>query len=116
MNANAAKKDFAGAAAVARLMERRGFAADPANAQGMAAGYFFSGLDAFQAKKYKEAIDDMEKATKLKSDYADAYLYAGFAYHSLTDKENACRYYKLALRYSPNNKDAQKNLKALGCE
>jgi tetratricopeptide (TPR) repeat protein len=116
MNANAAKKDFAAAAAVARTMEKRGYASDAANAQGMATGYFFIGLEAFQAKKYKEAIDAMEKATKLKSDYADAYLYSGFAYHSLTDKENACKHYKLALRYSPNNKDAQKNLKALGCE
>lgn len=116
MNANAAKKDFAAAADVARTMERRGFAAEAANAQGMAAGYFFAGLDAFQAKKYKESIAYMDRATKLKSDYGDAYLYAGFAYHSLTDKENACRYYKLALRYSPGNKDAQKNLAALGCE
>lgn len=116
MNANAAKKDFAAAAYIARVMERRGFAANAANAQGMSTGYFFAGLEAFQAKKYKESIEYMEKATRLKSDYAQAYLYAGFAYHSLTDKDNACKYYKLALRYSPNDKDAQKNLKALGCE
>lgn len=116
MNASAAKKDWAKAAEIARVMDRRGFASDAANAQGMASAYFFGGLDAFQSKKYKETIEYMEKATKLKPDYGDAYLYAGFAYHSLTDKDNACKYYKLALRYSPNNKDAQKNLKTLGCE
>lgn len=116
MNAYAAKKEFGKAADVARAMVRRDFANDEAAKAGAATAYFFIGLDAFQAKNYKATIEAMERATKLKSDYADAYLYSGFAYHSLTDKDNACRFYKLALRHNPKNVDAQKNLKALGCE
>lgn len=116
LNANAAKKEFDRAADVARVMDKRGFASDEKNAATMATAYFFIGLEAFQAKDYKGAITYMERAAKLKPDYADAYLYSGFAYHSLTDKDNACKYYRLALKYSPKNADAQKNLKALGCE
>lgn len=116
MNAHASKKEYDKAADVARAMVRRGFASNPENAQGMATANFFIGLDNFNRKKYKDAIDDFERATTLKTDYADAYLYIGFAYHSLTDKDNACKYYRIALKYNPNSPDAKKNLKALGCE
>jgi hypothetical protein len=34
----------------------------------------------------------------------------------MSDKDNACRYYRKALQYNPKSVDAQKNLKALGCD
>jgi O-antigen biosynthesis protein len=116
VNAHAAKKDFASAAAVARMVDRRGFESDEkVSKEQLAVGYFFMGLEAFQAKKFKESNEYMLRAVKLNPAYSDAYLYLGFGYHSLTDTENACKYYKLTLKHNPANKDAQKNLKALGC-
>jgi tetratricopeptide (TPR) repeat protein len=116
MNASAARKEFGRAAEVARVMDRRGFATDAKVPKEMAMAYFFMGLEEFKAKKFKESNTIMQKAVKLNPEYADAYLYLGFGYHSLTETESACRNYKLALKYNPKLEDARKNMKALGCE
>ncbi len=114
MNSFATTKQMGKAAGVARGFVQRGF--EKTNPDWVATAYFFMGVDAFSSKKYKEAIDYFDQAIKLKPDYVMAYLYTAFSYQSLTDKENACKYYKLTLKYDPSNADAKKNMKALGCE
>jgi tetratricopeptide (TPR) repeat protein len=81
----------------------------------MATAYYFNGIAKFTAKEYKDAIASLEKATELKPDYAQAYLYIAVSYHSLKDKANACTYYRKTLQYDPENSTALNNLKKLGC-
>lgn len=44
-----------------------------------------------------------------------AYIYTAVGYQGAGDKDNACKYYKEALKRDANNKTAKQNLKALGC-
>lgn len=81
----------------------------------LAAGYYFNGTAKFNAKDFKGAIEDLEKAVEIKPDYALAYLFIAVSYHSLKDKANACQYYRKTLQYDPENKTAQGNLNKLGC-
>jgi len=67
--------------------------------------YYLRGCAKFNGKKYKEAIEDFEKATELKPDYADAYFNIGRVYFILKDEDRACEYYKLADKYGRPNLD-----------
>ena len=68
--------------------------------------YYYRGCARINAKKYNEAIADLEKAIELKPDYADAYFNLGRTYYMMHDEDKACEYYKLAARYGrPNLED-----------
>ena len=68
--------------------------------------YYLRGCAKINAKKYQDAILDLEKAIELKPDYADAYFNIGRTYFLLNDEEKACEYYKLADQYGrPNLED-----------
>jgi tetratricopeptide (TPR) repeat protein len=68
--------------------------------------YYYRGCARINAKKYNEAIADLEKAVELKPDYADAYFNLGRTYYLMHDEDKACENYKLAARYGrPNLED-----------
>lgn len=68
--------------------------------------YYLRGCAKINAKKYMDAINDLEKAIELKPDYADAYFNIGKVYYILKDEDKACEYYKLADQYGrPNLED-----------
>ena len=68
--------------------------------------YYYRGCARINAKKYQEAIEDLEKAVELKTDYADAYFNMGRTYYLMNDEDKACEYYKLADQYGrPNLED-----------
>ena len=68
--------------------------------------YYYRGCARINAKKYNEAIADLEKAIELKPDYADAYFNLGRTYYMMHDEDKACEYYKLAAQYGrPNLED-----------
>jgi tetratricopeptide (TPR) repeat protein len=99
---------------VVRTIEGRSLAAG--NAKEVSQLYLLMEFDAFKAKNYDRAIELGDRATKINPDNANAYLVMAYSYQSQNDKENACKYYRLALKADPNNADARKNMKALGCE
>lgn len=113
MNVYAKKEQYGKAADIARVMAARGM--DKTNAKEVATGYFFGGVERFKAKDYRGALAEFERVIRLNSENAQAYLYSAFSYQLLNDKENACKFYRLTLKYDPKNADAQKNLKAVGC-
>ena len=68
--------------------------------------YYYRGCARINAKKYNEAIADLEKAIELKPDYADAYFNLGRTYYMMHEEDKACEYYKLAAQYGrPNLED-----------
>lgn len=67
--------------------------------------YYYRGCAKVNAKKYKEAIEDFEKAIEIKPDYADAYFNLGRTYVMMNDEDKACEYYKLAAQYGRPNLD-----------
>ena len=68
--------------------------------------YYYRGCARINARKYNEAIADLEKAVELKPDYADAYFNLGKTYYLMHDEDKACEYYKLAAQYGrPNLED-----------
>ena len=68
--------------------------------------YYYRDCARINAKKYNEAIADLEKAVELKPDYADAYFNLGRTYYMMNDEDKACEYYKLAAQYGrPNLED-----------
>lgn len=67
--------------------------------------YYLRGCARINAKKYQDAIADLEKATELKPDYADAYFNIGRVYFLLKDEDKACEYYKLSEKYGRPNLD-----------
>ena len=68
--------------------------------------YYYRGCAKVNAKKYREAIADFEKAVELKPDYADAYFNMGRSYFLLHNEDKACECYKLAAKYGrPNLED-----------
>ena len=68
--------------------------------------YYYRGCARINAKKYEDAIADLEKAVELKPDYADAYFNLGRTYFLLRDEDKACENYKLAAKYGrPNLED-----------
>ena len=68
--------------------------------------YYYRGCARINARKYNEAIADLEKAVELKPDYADAYFNLGRTYYMMHEEAKACEYYKLAARYGrPNLED-----------
>ena len=68
--------------------------------------YYYRGCARINARKYNEAISDLEKAVELKPDYADSYFNLGKTYYLMHDEDKACEYYKLAAQYGrPNLED-----------
>lgn len=68
--------------------------------------YYYRGCAKVNARKYKEAIPDFEKAVELKPDYADAYFNMGKTYFLMNDEDKACEYYHMADKYGrPNLED-----------
>lgn len=65
--------------------------------------YYHRGCAKVNEQKYKEAIEDFEKATELKPDYADAYFNLGKTYFILGDSDKTCTYYRLAEKYGRQN-------------
>lgn len=114
MNAYATNKQMDKAAEVAQTMAGRDF--DKTNPKEMATAHFFIGKVKFDAKDYNGAVAEFEKSVKLNPEYTQSYLFEAFAYQYLNDKDGACRSYRMVLKYDPNNADAKKNMKALGCQ
>jgi Tfp pilus assembly protein PilF len=113
MNAYSQAKDFAKAGGMANVMLEHRF--DTSHPKEVAIAYFFRGADRMNAKDFKAAVAEFERALKFNPEYASAYLYTAFAYQSMNDKDNACKYYKLTLKYEPGNADAKKYMKLIGC-
>ncbi len=68
--------------------------------------YYLRGCAKVNAKKYAEALEDFEDATRLKPDYADAYYLMGKTYFLMKNHDKACENYKLAAQYGrPNMED-----------
>jgi tetratricopeptide (TPR) repeat protein len=68
--------------------------------------YYYRGCARINARKYKEAIADLERAVELKPDYADAYFNLGRTYYMMHDEDMACENYRLAQKYGrPNLED-----------
>lgn len=68
--------------------------------------YYLRGCAKVNGKKYKESLEDFEKAIELKPDYADAYFNIARVYTMLRDQDKACEYFKLADQYGrPNLED-----------
>lgn len=68
--------------------------------------YYYRGCARINAKNYKGAIEDLQKAVELKPDYADAYFNLGRTYYIMQDEDKACENYKLAEKYGrPNLED-----------
>jgi tetratricopeptide (TPR) repeat protein len=102
---------------VVRVAEGRNMTAEkPDNGKKLSQIYVLVAFDAFKAKNYTRAIEQADRAAKADPGNSKAYLVAAYSYQSLSDKENACKYYRLVLKADPNNADAKKNMKALGCE
>lgn len=113
MNTMAAQKQTENIPPIFEAMKRN--VPDDADADKLAAAYYFYGISKFNAKEFKEALEPLEKAIEIKPDYAQAYLFIAVSYHSLKDKDNACKYYRKTLQYDPGNGTAESNLKKLGC-
>lgn len=113
MNAYAAKKQFAKAGSLAGELKSRG-----AESRWIATAYYFSGVDRFIAKKYKDAINEFERAVGQDAGYCEPVLYIAFSYQSLNEKENACKYYKMVLRCDngENARVARENMEKIGCK
>jgi hypothetical protein len=60
-----------------------------------------SGMNNFNAKNYKEAIDDFSHALKLQED-AELYYYIGRSYVQIEDFPSAIEYYSKAINLAPN--------------
>jgi tetratricopeptide (TPR) repeat protein len=114
MNAYATNKQFDKSAEVAKEMIDHGF--EKTNPKEVSTAHFFLGKSKFDAKDYKGAVEEFDQASKLNPESAQNYLFAAFAYQFQSDKDNACKYYRLVLKYDPQNADAKKNMKALGCQ
>lgn len=114
MNAYASEKEFGKAAEIGEVMAARGL--DKTNPKEVASGYFFGGTERFQAKDYKGALAAFDKALKLNPEHAQSYLYSAFSYQLQNDKDNACKNYRMVLKYDPKNADAKKNMSAIGCQ
>jgi len=106
-------KQTSKAAEVARLLLKRKL--DEKSPKDGAMAYKILGKEKFDAKDYKSAIEYFEKAIKLVPDDSQNYLFVAYAYQLMNNKDNACKYYKLVLKYDPKNADAPKNMKAIGC-
>lgn len=76
---------------------------------------YFAGIAEYNRKDMDAAIAFLDAATDLQADDAQAYLYKAIAYHTLKDKDNACKNYRKTLQYDPDNKTASSNLGKLGC-
>jgi len=76
-------------------------ALDP-NSQKTAQDYFDEGMNYFGAKKYREAVESLTKATKAKPDYAAAFTPLGIAYIQLEMYEEAIAPLREAIRLDPS--------------
>ncbi|MBL0331800.1 MAG: tetratricopeptide repeat protein [Chlorobiota bacterium] len=107
------QKQTSKASEIAKLLLKRKF--DEKSPKDGAMAYKILGKEKFDAKDYKPAIEFFDKAIKLVPDDAQNYLFVAYAYQLLNEKDNACKFYKLVLKYDPKNTDAPKNMKAIGC-
>jgi tetratricopeptide (TPR) repeat protein len=112
MNAYGAKSQNAKAVEVARVITRIGTEKD---APQVAQAWAIIGKSRYDAKDYKGAIDAFNSSLRLNPESVSANMFTAISYHYLKDKENACKYYRLVLKYNPGNADAIKNMKTLGC-
>lgn len=72
---------------------------DPSNFE----AYYYRGCCKFNRNMFEEAIEDLEKAIELKSDYADAEFALGRIYFVMNDRDKACYYYKSAQEHGRKN-------------
>ncbi len=114
MNVYAKKEQYGKAAELARAMTARGM--DKTNPKEVGNGFFFGGVERFKAKDYRGAIAEFERVLKLTPENAQAHLYMAFSYQSQNDKENACKSYRMVLKYDPKNAEALKNSKLISCQ
>lgn len=114
MNAYVQKKQSPKAVEVARTITRIG--SESENPKEVALAWGLIGQSRYEAKDYKGAIDAFGNSLRLTPESVQANMFTAISYHFLKDKENACKYYRLVLKYQPNNPDAKKNMKTLGCE
>ena len=88
---------------------------EEADSEKLAWCYYFKGIALFKNDQFQDAIASFRKATELKSDHSQAYLYMAVSYHTLKDKKNACKNYQKVLQYDSDNEFAKENMKQLGC-
>jgi superkiller protein 3 len=70
---------------------------------------------ALENKEFAQVIKYGKSWLEINPESTTAYLYLGFAYQSMNEKDNACKAYGDVLKRDPNNQAAAKNKKALGC-
>ena len=112
MNSYVAKSQNAKAVEVARAITRIGTEKD---APQVAQAWSIIGKSRYDAKDYKGAIEAFGSSLRLNPESVPSNMFMAISYHYLKDKENACKYYRLVLKYNPGNPDAIKNMKTLGC-
>jgi tetratricopeptide (TPR) repeat protein len=71
--------------------------------------FYDKGLEKYNNKDYKGAIEDFNQALQLDSNYADAYFKRGHARSKIEDYKGAIDDYTEYLRLNPNNADVNKN-------
>ncbi len=113
INAYAAAGDDDSAAAVARRYVT--VASPTENKKEMVRAYDVMGKASYDQKDYHEAIGSLKKALEIDPSDLLANLIVALSYHFLQDKDNACKYYNLTLKYHPGNATAKENKAKLGC-
>lgn len=115
LNSYATGKKFSKAGEVAAMLTSKGL--DKSQSELMATAYFYSAYDRFNAKKYKDAIAQLDRALRYNPNYSQAALLTAYSYQYLSDTDNACKYYKIVKRLGGDNaKSADENMKKLGCK
>lgn len=69
-----------------------------------------------EEKRYEELKGIAQRWFTTDQDRADAALYLAVGFQGIGDRDNACKYYREALRLNPNLDVAKKNLKQLDCK
>lgn len=67
----------------------------------------------YKQENYMEALQVLDKAVKVQSNFAEGYYYMGRCFEKLERKEDAIESYQTALIYDPAYSDASNALKAL---
>ncbi|WP_238846082.1 serine/threonine-protein kinase [Nostoc edaphicum] len=78
--------------------------------QKSAVAYYKEGLEKYNNKDFRGAIEDYTQAIKINPNYVDAYINRGLAHDDLGDKQAAIEDYNQAIKINPNYALAYYNL------
>src|SRR5579872_3838428 len=84
--------------------------ADTTRSLDPSADLYKAAMKLIDSLQYKEAVKTLQKAVKLKKDFAEAYNKMAYCNMQLKDFENAQKNLELSLKYKPDNFDCIKYL------